>query len=437
MSRKYYKPKTKEKPEAREDIIKQNKEKFDKMIYDLKHDGILLSDLKEAKSVKLGGSNNPKLGCVYKITCLEDNKIYIGSTNDFVKRFTEHLNDLIGNKHTNRHLQNAYNLKGPNKFKVTLVEEIPYEENKYNNYEDYLNCIREKEQYYLDKLDCYNHKIGYNMSKKADTVYVSTEMLFEDKKLKFTKEFILEICNLMMDTRYNLREIAEMKNVKFSLIKDINQHRAYREITKDYNFPERNNKKLWTVFEGKKEEIYKLYHEGFTCQEIAEKMNLKLRDVEHLFSFATIPQPIYIYNIKRELLNIFYMPQTCAKFLDKQPVALAHTLVQSDKNNGVAFIQGREDIIISRKFPAPEFSPLEQYLGKYINPTWRPIFKYDKNYREIEEVYYNSKEVEGYKKNTINLYCAQRKHGWSNFKSTPKEDIDKFLIKKGINIKEN
>lgn len=437
MSKSSYKPKTKDKSEAREEIIKQNREKFDKMVYNLNYNGIFLSDLKEAISVKLGGNNNPILGCVYKIICIRNNKIYIGSTNNFVKRFTEHLNQLNKGVHINPHLQKAYNLYGSNNFKVYLIEELPYEKNYYKDYKKYLDYIRKREQYYLDKTNCYNKEIGFNMSKKADTVYISSEKLFEDNKLKYSKDFILEICDLIMDPKYNLREIAEIKGVKFSLVKDINQHRAYREIIKEYNFPKRNNKTFWKVFEGKKEEIYKMYHNGSTYQEIAEKMELKIRDIEHFFSFSIIPQPIYIYSITGDLLNIFYMPKTCADFLKIRYLTLTHILVQADKNNGIAFTQGREDIIISRNSLPPKFTPLEQYLGKYINPTWKPIFKYDEFYEEIEEIYYNVKEIKDFKSSTISVYCNKRKHGWSNFKSTPKEDIDNFLIKKGFIIKGN
>jgi len=56
---------------------------------------------------------NKKSG-IYKITCLVNNKIYVGSTCDFNRRFNAHRNLLKNNKHYAIYMQNAYNLYGKN-----------------------------------------------------------------------------------------------------------------------------------------------------------------------------------------------------------------------------------------------------------------------------------------------------------------------------------
>lgn len=58
---------------------------------------------------------------IYKITCLENNKIYIGSSNNIYKRWREHKNQLNNNKHCNIYLQNEWNLFGSNKFKFEII----------------------------------------------------------------------------------------------------------------------------------------------------------------------------------------------------------------------------------------------------------------------------------------------------------------------------
>lgn len=239
-----YKPKTKEKSETREEIIKQNQNKFNKILYGLTHDGIYLNKLKELLSMKLGGNNNPKLGGVYQIICVKNNKFYIGSTKDLILRLNQHLNHLNKNIHENSHLQRAYKLEGPSKFKVKLIEEIPYKEDKYKTEKDYLKYIRKREKFYLDLFNCCDSKIGYNICSKTDTVYANPKKLLQEGKLKYSEEFILEICELMMDDHYSLIEISKMKNIPYSMVKDINQHRIYEETIKNYNFPKRNNKKL-------------------------------------------------------------------------------------------------------------------------------------------------------------------------------------------------
>lgn len=51
-----------------------------------------------------------KTAGIYSITNVNDNKVYIGSTNNFEKRYYRHLHLLKKNKHFNIHLQRAFNI---------------------------------------------------------------------------------------------------------------------------------------------------------------------------------------------------------------------------------------------------------------------------------------------------------------------------------------
>lgn len=42
-----------------------------------------------------------KYGCIYSITNLKNNKVYIGQTRNFEKRKKDHLRELINKKHGN------------------------------------------------------------------------------------------------------------------------------------------------------------------------------------------------------------------------------------------------------------------------------------------------------------------------------------------------
>lgn len=76
---------------------------------------------------------------IYKITCLENDKFYIGSSKNIEIRFTQHLNDLRNNKHCNIIMQNSFNKYGEKSFIFEIIEECE----KHN-----LLII---EQIYLDK----------------------------------------------------------------------------------------------------------------------------------------------------------------------------------------------------------------------------------------------------------------------------------------------
>lgn len=90
---------------------------------------------------------------IYKITCIENNRFYIGSAKNIKKRWIRHLNDLKNNKHINILLQRAYNKYGVNAFIFEVIEKC--------NFEDLIV----REQFYLDELRAY--EIGFNIGKKS------------------------------------------------------------------------------------------------------------------------------------------------------------------------------------------------------------------------------------------------------------------------------
>lgn len=87
---------------------------------------------------------------IYKITCKENNRIYIGSAKNLNNRWLRHLNDLKNNKHVNIHLQRAFNKYGEGAFIFDIIEKC--EE----------NSLFGREQYYLDNL-----KPEFNIGKNA------------------------------------------------------------------------------------------------------------------------------------------------------------------------------------------------------------------------------------------------------------------------------
>lgn len=98
---------------------------------------------------------------IYKINCLANNKVYIGSAcgtksrpinkNGFCRRWREYINDLKANKHRNKHLQFAWNKYGENSFQFEIIE----------------FCVQEKalerEKYYINIFQSANHEYGFNM----------------------------------------------------------------------------------------------------------------------------------------------------------------------------------------------------------------------------------------------------------------------------------
>lgn len=69
-----------------------------------------------------GQSNTEGPGVIYELRCLDNNKVYIGQTNNFKRRCWEHLNELRNNKHKNYKLQQDYNFYGESRFIFSILE---------------------------------------------------------------------------------------------------------------------------------------------------------------------------------------------------------------------------------------------------------------------------------------------------------------------------
>ena len=90
---------------------------------------------------------------VYKIINLVNDKIYIGSSKDIVRRWNDHIRSLETNIHANQHLQNAWNKYGRKCFKFEIIEQCD---------EQYQF---EREQYYIDLYKPFQNN-GYNIVQK-------------------------------------------------------------------------------------------------------------------------------------------------------------------------------------------------------------------------------------------------------------------------------
>lgn len=59
---------------------------------------------------------------IYKITCLVNNKSYIGQSTSIKRRWATHKRELASGIHYNRYLQNAYNKYGKDNFTYEILE---------------------------------------------------------------------------------------------------------------------------------------------------------------------------------------------------------------------------------------------------------------------------------------------------------------------------
>ena len=85
---------------------------------------------------------------IYLIKNEINQHMYVGQAKDINARWIHHRSDLKNGRHSNNHLQSAWNLYGGDNFTFSILEECKVEE------------LDEREQFWINKLDTYNN--GYN-----------------------------------------------------------------------------------------------------------------------------------------------------------------------------------------------------------------------------------------------------------------------------------
>lgn len=117
---------------------------------------------------------------IYKIESIsKPSKIYIGSAINIEKRWREHRNMLLKNKHENKRLQNHYNKYGKGDLRFTVLLECdPLKEN-----------LLSHEQFFIDSYNPY-----FNICKKAAC----------PPGINFTEEFRKKLSERMKGNKYQL-----------------------------------------------------------------------------------------------------------------------------------------------------------------------------------------------------------------------------------------
>lgn len=199
---------------------------------------------------------------IYKITCLQENKVYIGSSNNIKRRWADHKKELKRETHGNKFLQLDWDAYGDESFTFELIEET--------------DDIIRREQYWLDIYkDC-----CYNISKNAWNPM--REQHIVDKMMNTKKEKNIKLTFTQKLTESDVLEIIER----------VNKGESDIAIAKDYNVLRGS---IWSIRTGntwtylhelvKPRQSYKeirtatmregisLYKSGMSIKDIANKLN--------------------------------------------------------------------------------------------------------------------------------------------------------------------
>lgn len=166
-------------------------------------------------------NTNKYLSGIYCITNIIDNRIYIGSTQCFKRRFTEHLKDFTENTHSNKHLLRFVNKYGIDSIKFNIIEIVE------------INQTIEKEQYYLDNYIDFNK--DFNICKIAGTP-PNYNRSFSEKDILYIAELYnsgkscCQISEILYNNRNNRAKInLIVKGESYSEHKNLFKHRKYTQ----------------------------------------------------------------------------------------------------------------------------------------------------------------------------------------------------------------
>ena len=156
---------------------------------------------------------------VYTITCLINNKVYVGNSKNLSKRLSTHKTKLKSNKHANEHLQNAYNKYGVENFEFETLETCE---------EQFLDSC---ENFWCNMLDSSNRSKGYNIKPTSPTS---------------SKGFSLET-KLKISLKNKGRRITEEAKQKMSIFQKNRVHVKGYKRTKEETQTIKDN---WIKFRG-------------------------------------------------------------------------------------------------------------------------------------------------------------------------------------------
>lgn len=209
---------------------------------------------------------------IYKIHCKGNNRDYIGSALNHLRRWTSHKSMLRRGIHNNRHLQNAYNKYGKESFIYTFIEECEEE------------LLVEREQYWIDSYDfeelmnsspTASTSIGFEHSKETKAILKKIAKKRDNTRLKkfyFKKgeKPLFEGKKHSKETIKKLKEIASNRTWKTGghnkgvPMKDEVKLKVSRSVSKNRRVYDDEHEKM----------AKKLRSEGMSYQKIANKIGV-------------------------------------------------------------------------------------------------------------------------------------------------------------------
>lgn len=171
-----------------------------------------------------------KICGIYKIQNSINGKVYIGSSKDIYRRWSDHKSSLKRNAHHSYKLQRAWNKYGADNFTFDIIQIV----------EDVCN-LKNLEQTCLDSYKSYDFNYGYNVSVLTDGghSFPAEYQDLLDGKFKISSVQFDEIIYYLSNTKLSIPKISNITGVNKSAIYQIYYKENYTNLVKDLKFIKR------------------------------------------------------------------------------------------------------------------------------------------------------------------------------------------------------
>ena len=102
---------------------------------------------------------------IYKITCIPNQKVYVGQSSDLTRRIKDHRRKLRNGNHDNVYLQSAFYYYGSENIKIEIIE----------NLEKDSQILFEREKYWIEFFQSTNREKGFNLREGGFHAPISNE----------------------------------------------------------------------------------------------------------------------------------------------------------------------------------------------------------------------------------------------------------------------
>lgn len=169
--------------------------------------------------------------CVYKITCVPNGKILIGSTTNLYNRVNHYRYDINKTnplKHYNKYFYEDLVKYGINMFNIEIIESF-----------DAIDTVelKNKETYYIEFYNSTNRSIGYNIRKDIDGHYICADSTREIKRKQTSEQWKLGVRDKHSDKMKEYWKNNDNRKIQQSKILSTNKtkyvYSVYNRETKE------------------------------------------------------------------------------------------------------------------------------------------------------------------------------------------------------------